>query len=125
TEVIERGTPHGNAQVRVLFERFVPEEKRVQRLGSDIKPDQILALRGNAGRGETVFFAEGVAQCFQCHRVRDRGRDLGPDLSRIGQKYTRAQILDNILNPSRLIDPAFATWQVETTNDLNYSGLLV
>ena len=64
-------------------------------------------------------------QCFQCHRVRDRGRDFGPDLSRVGQKYTRVQLLDSILNPSKTIDPAFATYQVETKNDLSYSGLLV
>jgi len=64
-------------------------------------------------------------QCFQCHRVRDRGRDFGPDLSHIGQKYTRAQLLDNMLNPSKTIDPVFANYQVETKSDQNYSGLLV
>jgi len=97
----------------------------VKRLGTDFKPDEILALKGDAARGEKVFFTEGGVQCFLCHRVRDRGRDFGPDLSRIGQKYTRAQLLDSVLNPSKAIDPAFATYQVETKNDLSYSGLLV
>jgi putative heme-binding domain-containing protein len=125
TEVIARGTASVNALVRDLFERFVPEERRVKRLGSDIHPDQILALKGEAARGERVFFAEGRVQCFQCHRVRGKGRDFGADLSRIGQKYSRAQLLDSILNPSKVIDPAFATYQVEAKNDLSYSGLLV
>jgi len=124
-EVIERGASHANALVRDLFERFIPEERRVKRLGTDIRPDEILALKGDAARGEKVFFTEGGVQCFQCHRVRDRGRDFGPDLSRVGQKYTRVQLLDSILNPSKTIDPAFATYQVETKNDLSYSGLLV
>src|SRR5256714_8438930 len=124
-EVIGRGTSHTNALVRDLFERFVPEERRVKRLGSDIKPGEILALKGDTARGEKVFFVEGGVQGFQCHRVPDRGRDFGPDLSRIGQKYTRDQLLDSILNPSKTIDPAFATYQVETKNDLSYSGLLV
>jgi len=124
-EVIERGASHANALVRDLFERFVPEEKRVKRLGADIQPDEILALQGDAARGEKVFFTEGGVQCFQCHRVRDRGRDFGPDLSRIGQKYTRAQVLESILNPSKTIDPVFATYQVETKSDLSYTGILV
>ena len=125
TEAIARGTAHGNALVRDLFERFVPEEKRVKRLGADIQPDEILALQGDAARGEKVFFTEGGVQCFQCHRVRGRGRDFGPDLTRIGQKYTHAQLLDNMLNPSKTIDPVFATYQVETKSDLSYTGILV
>src|SRR6185503_5391474 len=40
-EVIARGTSHTNALVRDLFERFVPEEKRVKRLGTDIRPEEI------------------------------------------------------------------------------------
>ena len=124
-EAIARGTANANVLVRDLFERFVPEERRAQRLGTSIKPDQILALKGDAARGEKVFFSEGSVQCFQCHHVRDRGRDFGPDLSRIGQKYSRAQLLENILEPSKTIDPAFATYQLEAKNDQNYSGLLV
>jgi hypothetical protein len=55
TEVIARGTASANALVRDLFERFVPEERRVKRLGADIRPDQILALKGEAARGEKAF----------------------------------------------------------------------
>jgi putative heme-binding domain-containing protein len=124
-EIIERGIACPNPLVRDLFERFVPEEKRAKRLGPDIKPEEILALKGDAGRGEKVFFVEGGAQCFQCHRINGRGREFGPELSHIGQKNTRVQLLDSILNPSKLIDPAFASWQVETKDDLNYSGLVV
>ena len=124
-EVIARGTSHTNALVRDLFERFVPEEQRVKRLGSDIKPDEILALKGDATRGERIFFAEGGAQCSQCHRLHGQGREYGPDLGRIGQKYTRPQVLDNILNPSKTIDPSFATYQVEAKNDLSLAGFIV
>src|SRR6266540_68789 len=124
-EAIARGESHPNALVRDLFEQFVPEKRRRKRLGADIKPDELLGLKGDATRGEKLFFVEGGAQCFQCHRVRDRGRDFGPDLSRIGQKYTRTQLLDQILNPSKTIDAAFMTFQLETTNDVSYSGLLV
>src|ERR1044072_4687548 len=58
SEAIARGTSHTNALVRDLFERFVPEEKRVKRLGTDFKPEDILGLKGDATRGERIFFAE-------------------------------------------------------------------
>ena len=38
--------------------------------------------RGNAGAGENVF----AANCMGCHRVGERGGNLGPDLSRIGTR---------------------------------------
>jgi uncharacterized repeat protein (TIGR03806 family) len=124
-EAIQYGSSNTNSLIRDLFERFVPEEKRVKRLGPTIVPNEILDLQGEAARGRDLFFAEGGANCVQCHRVGSRGRDFGPDLSHIGQKYNRAQLLDNILNPSKTIAPGFATYLVDTTNDLSYSGMLV
>ena len=54
--------------MRDLFERFLPDEQRVKRLGSVIKPEQILALKGNADRGRELFFKSAGLQCVNCHR---------------------------------------------------------
>jgi uncharacterized repeat protein (TIGR03806 family) len=124
-EAIRYGTSHTNSLVRDLFERFVPEEKRVKRLGPSIAVNDILDLQGNAAHGQDLFFAEGGANCALCHRLNGRGREFGPDLSHIGRTYNRAQLLDNIVYPSKSIAPGFATYLVETTSDLSYSGLLV
>jgi putative heme-binding domain-containing protein len=124
-EAIQYGTSQTNSLVRDLFERFVPEEKRVKRLGPMISVDEILDLRGDAARGREIFFAEGSANCALCHRANGRGRDFGPDLSHIGRKYNRPQLLDNILNPSKSIAPGFATYLVDTKSDLSYAGLLL
>jgi putative heme-binding domain-containing protein len=112
------------AQVRDLFERFVPDEQRVKRLGSVIKPDQILALTGNGARGKDLFFRPGSMQCINCHRIAGTGSTLGPDLTQIGKKYTRAQILESILEPSKKIDPEYVTYLVETTDGRIQTGLL-
>jgi uncharacterized repeat protein (TIGR03806 family) len=113
-----------NPQVRDLFERFVPDDQRVRRLGSVVKPDQILVLKGNADRGRELFFKSSGLQCTNCHRVADKGSTLGPDLSQIGKKYTRAQILESILEPSKSIDPKYITYLVETTDGKVHTGLL-
>jgi putative heme-binding domain-containing protein len=123
--LIEKISHHPSFAIRGLFEPFLPESERPQRLGVNIKPAEILALKGEAWNGKRIFFREGGLQCSQCHRLEGVGRELGPDLSKIGSKYDRAQLLDNILNPSKIIDPAFTTFAVETKDDFSYTGFLV
>ena len=53
------------------------------------------------------------------------GTDFGPDLSQIAKKYDRAQILEQILWPSRIIEPNFIAYSIETNDDLSYSGLIL
>ena len=43
-------------------------------------------------------------QCKTCHRIGGKGTEVGPDLDGIGKKYDRAQILENILDPSKQIN---------------------
>ena len=57
----------------------------------------ILALKGDAVRGEKVFWAPAV-NCGGCHKVGDRGTPLGPDLSAIGRARRRADLLVSILD---------------------------
>src|SRR5262249_42612904 len=113
-----------NSQVRELFERFVPDDQRPKRLGSVIHPEQILKQKGDAQRGKELFFKSAGLQCANCHRIAGVGSTLGPDLSEIGKKYTRAQILESILEPSKSIDPKYATYLVETGDGKVLTGLL-
>jgi uncharacterized repeat protein (TIGR03806 family) len=113
-----------NTEVRDLFERFVPDDQRTKRLGSVIKPQQILERKGNSERGRELFFKSAGLQCVNCHRIAGVGSTLGPDLSDIGKKQTRAQILDSILEPSKFIDPKYVTYLVETTEGKLLTGLL-
>jgi putative heme-binding domain-containing protein len=111
-------------QVQDLFERFLPDEQRVKRLGSIIKPEQVLSLKGDAARGKELFFKAAGLQCINCHRVGDNGSALGPDLTLIGKKYTRAQLLESILEPSKSIDPKYVAYLLETTDGQVHTGLL-
>jgi putative heme-binding domain-containing protein len=107
-----------------LFERYLPEDKRLKRLGTVIKPDKILALKGDAARGKLLFFKSATLQCINCHRVNGTGSTLGPDLTQIAKKYSRAQILESILEPSKSIDPKYVKYLVELTDGKVQDGLL-
>ena len=113
-QAIEAGTVHEDIQVRDLFERFLPEEKRPQRLGQVIDPQVILQLTGDAVRGEQLFATAAGVQCRNCHRLGNVGKQLGPDLTRPEKKRTRAQLLESILQPSKDIDPRYVAQLVET-----------
>jgi putative heme-binding domain-containing protein len=110
--------------VRDLFERFEPPERRRQKLGPNPRPESILARSGEAARGRRLFESSTV-QCARCHRPAGEPPGLGADLSKIGAKYTRAQLLESILEPSKTIDPAYAGYLVQTKGAEVYSGILV
>jgi len=65
-----------------------------------------------------------VLQCINCHRINGTGSTLGPDLSQIGKKATRGQILESLLDPSKTIEPQWVMYLLETTDGKVYTGLL-
>lgn len=124
-QVIASGTAQPEAIIRDLFEAFVPENQRVEVLGTKINAADLLVLKGNAARGLELFSNSLSLACRNCHRAKGVGKALGPDLDGIGKRYSRAEILENILEPSKKIDPKFQTWLLQTTGGQVYSGLLV
>jgi putative heme-binding domain-containing protein len=111
--------------VRDLFERFIPDEQRVKRLGTLIKPESLLAMTGDSKRGRDVFFKTQGLQCANCHKVGDTGGAIGPELTLIGKKLSRRQLLENILDPSKEIEPKYATYLLDTDDGRSLSGLLM
>ncbi|MEX2286396.1 MAG: PQQ-dependent sugar dehydrogenase [Planctomycetaceae bacterium] len=124
-EVVRAGAAHADVQVRDLFERFVPESQRVQRLGNVIKPEQLLSIAGDVARGRQTFFNTSGIVCKNCHRIGKEGKQVGPELTEVGKKNDRAKLLESMLEPSKVIDPKFAAWVVETKDGLVHTGLLV
>jgi putative heme-binding domain-containing protein len=101
------------SEIRDLFERFLPADKRVKRLGTIIQPQMILALKGNPEQGRLVFSQTAGIQCAVCHKIDGVGGVVGPDLSQIGKKLDRAKILESILDPSKDIEPAYLSHAVQ------------
>ena len=124
THVIKKASQHSEGTVRDLFERYLAPEQRLKRLGNVIHPDQILSLTGDSNRGKSVFFENAGVSCKNCHRIGKEGKEIGPELTQIGKKLTRIQLLESILEPSKLIDPKFVTYLAETTDGRLTTGLL-
>jgi uncharacterized repeat protein (TIGR03806 family) len=124
-EILAATKEHPNTEVRDVFERFLPESERIRRLGESINPREILDLTGISARGRAIFTAESVVNCKSCHLLDGVGVPIGPDLSKIGAKYPRAELLQHILEPSRFIDPKYTLYHIDTKDGLVHTGLLV
>ncbi len=124
-QVLRLAVRHPDANVRMLYQDYLPAELRPKKLGQAIDAEKILALRGDPRRGEKIFFESSAAQCQKCHRVHGRGGTLGPNLSQIGKKFDRRGLLETILQPSKAIAPEYYVYLVETTRGHLHAGFLV
>lgn len=61
--------------------------------------------------------------CGKCHRYGDVGKDYGPDLSTIANRFTRRDLLEATLWPSRTISDQYTGWRIETNDDV-YSAMI-
>jgi putative membrane-bound dehydrogenase-like protein len=87
----------------------------------------MLARKGNVEHGRKLMLGslKSDLQCLKCHAVHGVGGAVGPDLSVIGKKASRENLLESILYPSKAIADQYVTWVVETKAGQVISGLLV
>jgi putative membrane-bound dehydrogenase-like protein len=87
----------------------------------------LLARKGNVENGRKLMLAslKNDVQCLKCHTVRGTGGQVGPDLSVIGSKASRENLLESILYPSRAIADQYATWSITTTDGQVINGLII
>jgi putative heme-binding domain-containing protein len=111
--------------IRDLFEGYFPsDEKGARKLGSSPRPKTILGLQGDSTRGENLFWSVAL-NCGSCHKIGERGVAVGPDLSLIGKLRSREELLESILEPSRRIEPKYASYLCHTADGRSVTGLLV
>ena len=92
--------------------------------GVDLPPVADLVRRdGNADAGRAVFMGSGT--CIKCHKVGDEGKMVGPELSGIGRKLSKAAFYEAILAPSAAISHNYETWTALTADGQAVSGLLI
>ncbi|MGI9471983.1 MAG: PVC-type heme-binding CxxCH protein, partial [Rubripirellula sp.] len=85
--------------------------------------NKLIQMRGDGKEGKKVF--ETVGTCSKCHKVRGEGKEVGPDLSEIGSKLSRADLYVNILNPSAAVSHNFETYALLTVDGAVITGILI
>lgn len=115
-----------NPDITCYFERFLPPDQRIKTLGMNFDAKKLLTVPGDAKRGGELLSMTGkMAACFACHIVNGTGRDFGPDLSKVGSRLTRGQILESLHQPSKAIAKGYKTWVVTLKDGSAQSGFLI
>lgn len=63
--------------------------------------------------GRTAFTK---SRCATCHRIEGAGGATGPDLTGVGRRFTRADLLESLLEPSKVISDQFRDVELITTD---------
>jgi putative membrane-bound dehydrogenase-like protein len=77
------------------------------------------ALTGAMDRGASVF----EKNCAQCHAMRGRGHEVGPNLAEFAGKSVQDFVLA-IFDPNAGINPNFVAYNVETKDGRSLSGIV-
>lgn len=76
----------------------------------------------DAARGKKMF---AEALCIRCHRLAGEGGALGPSLAGVAGRFSRRDILETILDPSRVVDEKYRSMLIQTSDGRSLSGQLV
>ena len=104
-------------------------QKRAEALFSDAgvvtrkeamdKMKPALAISGSANKGKKIF----EAQCSQCHRYGEIGKEVGPVLTEINRK-SKESLLHDIIDPNAAVDTRYVNHRVEMADGNIYLGII-
>ncbi|MBI2423202.1 MAG: c-type cytochrome [Candidatus Hydrogenedentes bacterium] len=72
--------------------------------------------------GRKIFQETG---CTKCHLLKGEGFPIGPDLSKVQEKFKGVELLRQILEPSLKIDPEYTAYLVMKSDYTAVTGFLV
>ncbi|MBU6402531.1 MAG: c-type cytochrome, partial [Verrucomicrobia bacterium] len=118
-------TPH---QQKLLASADAAVRERATKLFSATRPDRqkVLAeyqgvadLTGDPARGAPLF----KQNCELCHRLRNEGNEIGPDLGGLAEKPIPV-LLVAILDPNQSVEARYLSYTAVTKTDQEYSGII-
>lgn len=77
---------------------------------------------GDAANGRKLYAA---AACIVCHSFQGEGGRAGPDLTTAARRYSTRDLLENILEPSRVINEQYALQQYVMSDGKTFTGRTV
>ena len=74
----------------------------------------------DARRGKTVY----MANCGNCHRFHGAGESMGPDLTNLTKRYSVREVMESILEPSKVVSDQYRGHEVLTTDGEQLLGIV-
>ena len=84
-----------------------------------------VALKGgNAEAGHRIFMEKIEASCARCHKVKNEGAEVGPNLTNVASRGDREYLLESIVNPNAKIAQGFETVMITLDDNSLHAGIL-
>jgi putative heme-binding domain-containing protein len=90
--------------------------------------DEVLALAKNGIKGRSFDKGKNLfaaTMCLMCHRFNGDGGGIGPDLTGAGNRYTLRDLMENIIDPSKVISDQYGTEQIEKKDGTSIIGRVI
>lgn len=82
-----------------------------------------LLQEGNVERGSSLFHSERLG-CAKCHSINGGKSKAAPDLSAVGEKFGRREIIESVLTPSARIAEGYETTVLLLNDGKTLSGAI-
>jgi putative heme-binding domain-containing protein len=94
--------------------------------GFDSKEYRAFAMehRGDPGHGKALVLAPGGVGCIKCHLIEGQGGTVGPELTSIGAKYPRPELIESVLYPSEKLAQGYEPVIVATLDGRVITGIV-
>jgi len=79
---------------------------------------------GDPWRGQQLFFGTAGTSCLACHQVAGHGGTLGPDLTLAGSQFSRSELIESILHPTRIVRDGYSLTTITTLDGRELTGTL-
>jgi putative heme-binding domain-containing protein len=103
------------AQIKLLINADIQFGKRTRAYQS------LESLTGNVDNGSHIF----GRVCASCHKLGKVGYTFGPELTDVGKRLSRHDIMESIIEPSKKVDPKYITTTILTTDGKPLIGFIL
>lgn len=79
---------------------------------------------GDAKAGAQLFYTRSELSCVRCHRIGNRGGEVGPVLTEIAKQKDRRYLLESVALPDAAIAQNFETAIIRTEDDDIFTGIV-
>lgn len=115
----QRLLDHKTEAIRTRAARLFAESMNADRQQVIERYRPALDAPGNAVRGAELF----VKTCAPCHKLKDIGFEVGPDLASLTDKSPES-LLVALLDPNRAVEAKFLNFAAVTKGGLSFNGML-
>ena len=106
--------PYAELKARPLVKQWTVDE---------LSPNLAKALDNrNLENGQKLF---ALAQCYKCHRFEGQGGFVGPDLTGVGRRYSREDLLRSLIEPNHAVSDQYRSTRFTLTDGRTITGRIV